>query len=115
MLPTWLPTWPATWPVSLMWPLSGVTIVISFGLPLTVMVPREIVMPMSALDKRPLIGLSLLPASSRGVVASRFCAMADSEMATGAITCEARASCGRSGSFGSLSTARLASLAGGKK
>ncbi len=58
----------------------------SLGLPLTAMVPRATVMPMSAFDNRLDTGLLFLPERSRGAEASRLRPIAASDTATGAIT-----------------------------
>ena len=50
------------------------------------LMPSFTVMPILALDKMLLTGLSFLPARSRGADASRLRPIAESEIATGAIT-----------------------------
>ena len=76
MPPTTPPATPAICPVICSSPLSGVTMVSSFGLPDTLIEPRDTVMPMSALDNRLDTGLSFLPTRSRGAAASRLRPMA---------------------------------------
>ena len=58
----------------------------SFGVPVTLIEPRETVMPMSAFDSSLLTGLSFLPANSRGAAPLRLWRSATSDTATGAIT-----------------------------
>ena len=84
--PVMLPACSAIWPVMRSVPVSGVAMVISFGLPAMLKVRRSSVMPMSALDSRLLTALSFLPANWRGAASSSLRWMARSATATGAIT-----------------------------
>ena len=59
--PARLPAWVASWPVICSVPVSGVLMVSSFGVPVTLIEPRATVMPMSAFDRSLLTGLSFLP------------------------------------------------------
>ena len=110
MPPVRLPAAPAICPVIFRLPLMGVVMINSLGVPLTAMVPRATVMPISALDSRLETGLSFLPTRSRGAAASMLARMAVSATATGAITYDARVTGCSAGSAGRLATARLASL-----
>ena len=113
MVPARLPACVAIWPVIFKLPVSGVMTVNSLGVPFTAMVPRAMVMPISALDSRLLTGLSFLPNRSRGAAVSRLRPMATSEIAIGAITCDERVTGCKAGSGGRLATVRLASLSAG--
>ena len=84
--PVRLPACDASWPVIFSEPLSWVSTVISPARPFTAMLPRVMVMPMSALDRMLLTGLPPLPLMVRGAEASRLRWMAESDTATGAIT-----------------------------
>ncbi len=71
-------------------------------------------MPISALDSRPLIGLSFWPVIWRGAEASKLRWMASSEIATGAITYDGRSKGFNGGSGGNFATICLALLPAGK-
>jgi hypothetical protein len=84
--PTTLPAVAPIWPVMRTLPLSGVMIDSVFDCPLTDIVPRVTVRPISAWRSSCVTGLSFFPANSRGVSASTARAMAVSATATGATT-----------------------------
>jgi len=69
--PVTLPAWVAIWPVIFRLPVIGVAMVSSLGRPLTAMLPRSMVMPISAFDSRLETALPFLPTSSRVAAASR--------------------------------------------
>ncbi len=89
-------------PVMWMVPVSGVSTVSVSLAPVTDIEPRDTVRPISARSSSLAIGLSFLPANSRGAVASSRSRMALSATATGATAVEICDAAGSGGGAGSL-------------
>ena len=89
-------------PVTLSVPVSGVASDNTSWAPVAVIGPREAVQPMSAFSRICEIGLSALPLKLRGALRSAASRIADSAIATGAITVDARGAAGSGGNSTSV-------------
>ena len=99
-------------PVTFSVPVNGVAIVSTSWPPVAEIGPRDAVQPMSAFCSSCEAGFSALPLKLRGVLRSAELRIADSEIATGAITTELREAGGNGGTStraGGLTAARGAS------
>ena len=105
--PTAPVAFPDSEPVTLSVPVSGVASDNTSWAPVAVIGPREAVQPMSAFSRICDIGLSALPLKFRGAPRSAASRIADSAIAIGAITVDARGA-GGSGGNSTSAGARIA-------